>query len=276
MILETDKATISYEVIGEGMPVLILHGLGLDRMVMKQFMEPVFEPLAGFRRVYADLPGMGESMVKSGLKGTDEMLEAILALVSFVIPGEQFLVAGHSYGGYLARGIAARLPGSVNGLFQLCPMIFPYTHERQLEARMICEQDERFIADLSEADKQEFMTDMVIQIPAIYERYTREVTPGRLARDRHFLEGPFRTTHYGFSFDPDEHAARFDAPVLIITGRQDAVVGYRDAQRLANRYLHATFAVLDEAGHYAQIEQASVTEMLTAEWLRRCKSNRRN
>lgn len=38
MMLEIDKAKISYEVIGEGMPILILHDLGLDRTVMEGFM----------------------------------------------------------------------------------------------------------------------------------------------------------------------------------------------------------------------------------------------
>jgi hypothetical protein len=36
---------------------------------------------------------------------------------------------------------------------------------------------------------------------------------------------------------------------LIVTGRRDSTVGYSDATELLERYLHATLAVIESAGH---------------------------
>jgi pimeloyl-ACP methyl ester carboxylesterase len=54
---------------------------------------------------------------------------------------------------------------------------------------------------------------------------------------------------------------------LIVTGRQDHVVGYQDAWRLIENYPRATFAVLDMGGHNVQIEQEDVFNSLVHSWL---------
>jgi len=54
-----------------------------------------------------------------------------------------------------------------------------------------------------------------------------------------------------------------------VTGRHDHVVGYRDAFGLLEHYPRATFAVLDDAGHNAILEQPRVVGALLTEWLRR-------
>jgi len=56
-----------------------------------------------------------------------------------------------------------------------------------------------------------------------------------------------------------------------VLGRQDSVVGYRDAWRLIESYPRATFAVLDRAGHWLQIEQERLFAELAAEWLDRVR-----
>ena len=49
---------VEVEVIGDGRPILFVHGLAVDRRVM----TALFEPLpSGWRRIYVDLPGHGAS-----------------------------------------------------------------------------------------------------------------------------------------------------------------------------------------------------------------------
>ena len=50
---------INYEIIGEGTPVLIIHGWGISSHTMKGAFEPIFNRLEGYKRYYIDLPGMG-------------------------------------------------------------------------------------------------------------------------------------------------------------------------------------------------------------------------
>jgi pimeloyl-ACP methyl ester carboxylesterase len=121
MHLEINGSFVSYEVIGEGTPVVILHGLGVDRAIMKGFLEPVFHNMNGYKRIYLDLPVMGESIAGDSLKSSDDMLKIVIYFIDKVIPNIDFLVVGLSYGGYLARGIANRRPDDVKGMRLVCP-----------------------------------------------------------------------------------------------------------------------------------------------------------
>jgi len=53
---------IYYEIYGEGIPVLMIHGWSVDHRLMSGCLEPVFalHPTQ-FMRIYIDLPGMGLS-----------------------------------------------------------------------------------------------------------------------------------------------------------------------------------------------------------------------
>ena len=61
----------------------------------------------------------------------------------------------------------------------------------------------------------------------------------------------------------------FGGPTLIITARQDQIVGYRDIWDLLDTYPRATFALLDRAGHFVHIEQDALCHALMLEWLDR-------
>jgi pimeloyl-ACP methyl ester carboxylesterase len=71
----------------------------------------------------------------------------------------------------------------------------------------------------------------------------------------------------------DAASPPFDKPTLILTGRQDSSVGYRDAWQILENYPRGTFAVLDRAGHNLQIEQETLFNALINEWLDRVEEN---
>jgi pimeloyl-ACP methyl ester carboxylesterase len=73
---------------------------------------------------------------------------------------------------------------------------------------------------------------------------------------------------YAFSSDVDAGSEAFPGPSLIISGRQDAIVGYQDAWNILEKYPRATYAVLDRAGHLMEDQQA-VVRVLMRDWLSR-------
>ena len=75
--------------------------------------------------------------------------------------------------------------------------------------------------------------------------------------------------NYAFTFDIDVLPKPFPAPTLIVTGRQDSMVGYRDAWEILDNYPRGTFAVLDRSGHFLGIEQEDLFHALASEWLDR-------
>ena len=79
--------------------------------------------------------------------------------------------------------------------------------------------------------------------------------------------------NYGFSFDVDALPEPFTAPTLIVTGRQDSSVGYRDAWTILENYPRATFVVLDRAGHGLYVEQEDLFNALVNDWLDRVEES---
>ena len=67
---------INYEVIGDGTPVLIIHGWGISKLTMKGAFEPIFKEVPGYRRYYIDLPGMGASE-HGNVRNSDDILEIL-------------------------------------------------------------------------------------------------------------------------------------------------------------------------------------------------------
>lgn len=246
MQCDLDNATIDWEEHGAGKPILFLHGWTMDRRLEVADYERFFATRAGWRRIYPDLPGMGHSIAKPGLTCQDDMLVALLAFIERVLPGERFVLAGTSLGGYLARAIAVRLRPRVRGLLLRVPAVIPDTTKRTLPN----------VAPLTPS--------------AAYERKMRTlVQPAIDATAPLIHEMRADPARYALSFDLAAAEKGFSAPTLILAGRQDTTVGYRDAWDIVESYPRATFAVIDGADHIWPVDDPGVLDALVDDWLRR-------
>lgn len=260
------NTAINYEVYGEGKPIIMLHGYSPDYRLMSGCMEPVFADKSGYKRIYLDLPGMGKTKGEAWITCADIMLDILLGFIDAVIPEENFLLAGESFGGYLARGIVYKLPDRVDGLFLLCPSIKlkrTSNFERDLPKHIVLKKAAALLEKLDGEDAAAFNAIQVLQTETIWERYRDEVLSGIKLADFAFL----KKLHTRFSFDLYEVETRFDKPTLFLMGRQDSLEGYKDAWTILERYPRASFAILDRAGHNLQIEQPEVFNSLVSEWI---------
>jgi pimeloyl-ACP methyl ester carboxylesterase len=214
--------------------------------------------------VYLDLPGMGRTVAPASVRGTDDVFAVVRAAVAQLVPAGRYAVCGESYGGYLARGLAAADPGRVTGLALVCPMVVAEHPARDVDEHVVLVRD-AFVAALP--DDPDFDEVAVVQTEETYGRTRREVLsgldiadPAAVAR----IEGDYAGT-----FTMESGSPPYPGPVLFFLGRQDATTGYRDAWRILEHYPRATFAVLDRAGHNAQIEQPALFAALVDEWLDR-------
>src|SRR5258706_13509446 len=115
--------TINYEVYGAGRPIVMLPGRPSDHRVMMRLMEPLFAQRDGWLRLYPDLPGTGRTPSSDRLATHDQMLDAVLAFIDTVSPGQRFVLAGLSYGGYLARGVLHHRAASIDVLLRCAPRV---------------------------------------------------------------------------------------------------------------------------------------------------------
>jgi pimeloyl-ACP methyl ester carboxylesterase len=259
---------IYYEIRGEGRPIIIIHGLGENHLFMTSLFEPIFERRGGWKRIYLDLPGMGNTKAPEWISNSGQMLEIVLDFIEAVIPEQPFSLAGYSYGAYLARGIVFRNVNLVDGLLLMCPVIIAEHSKRNLPPQKALIKDIEFISSL-EADQQElFDSFAVIQNQQMWEKCQIGIDSEKLA-DSAFIEKLQADNAYPLSFDPDKIPTMLERPTLILAGRQDGIVGYRDAWQILENYPRATFAVLDLAGHALPIEQEHLFIALVDEWLSR-------
>jgi pimeloyl-ACP methyl ester carboxylesterase len=78
---------------------------------------------------------------------------------------------------------------------------------------------------------------------------------------------------YALDREPEEADPRpFTRPCLMITARQDHVVGYEDAWAHRDHYPRATFVVLDAAGHNVHLDQPVLTAALISDWVARVRA----
>ena len=258
--------SLNYEIIGNGKPIIMLHGYHVDHRLMAGCMEPVFNNIDEYKRIYVDLPGMGKTKGENWIINSDVMLDIVINFIEKIIPSENFLLTGESYGGYLARGIVHKIANKVDGLFLLCPAIIMDFKKRNVPSHIILKGDDKLLSQLEPSDAECFTSIQVVQSKKNWDRYRDEILPGIRLADNNFLLN-LQENGYAFSFDVDSLKDKFNKPTLMLLGRQDSGVGYKDAWSILDNYPRATFAVLDRAGHNLQIEQEELFNSLVSEWL---------
>jgi len=267
-----DVTAIRRTALGSGRPIVFLHGWTMDHRDEALDFEPVFAGRAGWRRIYPDLPGMGQSPRQPDIADMDGMLEATLAVIEAEVGDQRFVVAGTSAGAYLARGVVRRLGGRIDGLLLRAPLVVANDRDRDVDpfgGPLLAVAGEA-PSDADRAELGEIIVERGSYIEALKRKQRERVAPAQALADGAFLE-PIRSdpARYSFSFDVDDLSAPFPAPALILTGRQDSSVGFRDAWRLLPAYPRASYLALDRAEHGMPIDQQPLFRALVCDWLDR-------
>jgi pimeloyl-ACP methyl ester carboxylesterase len=236
-------------------------------------MEPLFKQRDGWKRIYIDLPGHGKTPGKDWISNQDRMLDVLLGFIDDVIPGQRFVVAGASAGAYLARGVVHHRPAFIDGLLLIVPLIVADEAKRLVPSPVTLVADPELVSRL-EPDEAEVFQFAVVQSKKIADFVQSKYTSAGLVGDQAFQavirEHP---ENYAFSFDVDALPKPNPAPTLFVMGRQDCMVGYRNAWEILENYPRGTFAVLDRSGHFLEVEQEGLFQALAGEWLDRVEEH---
>ena len=227
MIAKICDTDIFYEVLGQGFPVINLHGYGIDHCSIKAGLEPLFADRNDFQRIYFDLPGMGRSGTNPRILSSDDMLEVVMQFIDHLLPRDQpFILTGLSYGGYLARGVLNKMNERVRALLLICPVIGFRRDCRQLPDFRLWERDDTLVSSMGPDEFETIDQFLTIQTKPVWERFKEEINPSLALADPCLME-QIRDTE--FSFEVDTLESPFDNPALILLGRHDVAVGYKDA-----------------------------------------------
>lgn len=271
MKCELKGITVHYETFGEGKPIIMLHGWPLDHRIMESIMEPLFTSRDGWKRIYPDLPGMGETPGMDWITNQDQILDIVLEFVEAIVPGQRFVVAGYSYGGYLGRGMVYQRSTMMDGLCLIAPVMLAGDTQKILPSHQSLIKDPAIVSELGENLAEAFQGIAVVQSRELLDAMIAVGLPARKIADHEFLSK--LSDNYEFSFDVDTLPEPFHGPTLMVMGRQDSSCGYHDTWSILENYPRGTFVVLDRAGHVLMIEQRKIFNALVNEWIDRVEEN---
>ena len=263
---------VYFEEYGAGKPILCLHGYSLDIRSTMGCFEPFFQNKQGYRRIYLDMPGKGKTPARDWVKNADIMLDILKQFAHKVIGNEGFLLTGHSYGGYMALGMAQDTNLTIDGIFLLCPVVITDFKERNLpKATKVIE--EKGLRDIICSDDlkdfEDFLNGTTLANKETWHRYKNEILSGLKVADKNFT-AEYRKNGYGFSFETELNKLQYANPITVLTGRQDGVTGYEDPWNTLKYLPRLTFAALDGAGHMPQIEKTEAFNFYLKNWLEAC------
>jgi len=268
-----ENITIHYEVLGDGKPMIVLPGWSLNTRMTAHRTEPFFYQREGWKRIYIDPPGHGKTPGKDWITNIDGILEVILACVDKLTEGQNFGLLGRSFGAYLARGVLLKRTKSVDGIAMLNPVIIAEDDRRSLPSYQVLVEEPLTDTGLT-MEEEELLSMSVVRT----RKWLTEIRgfpqiPVHENGDIKFLETIRKDSNkYAYSFDVDTLPEPFQNPALIITGRQDHIVGYSDAWKILADFPRASYIVLDRMGHLTE-ESGTLVHTLINEWLDRVEES---
>lgn len=248
---------IAWRALGEGPPILLLHGLGGTRYAW----EPQLEGLADrFRTIAWDMPGYGDSspLVPLTFAGIADAIGRLLDQLEL----ERSHIVGLSFGGQQAIHFALRHPDRVDHL-------------------VLADTSHRFGADGTDPEEwKRIRLDALDagRTPAeIAEAVIDSVTGprfGGIERDR--LVAAFgRISSAGLrasieclpSHNVTDRLGAITAPTLVIVGELDEETPPGYAETIAAGIPNADLAIIDGVGHLTPSEAPSDFNRLVADFL---------
>lgn len=241
----------------------MLHGFGVDHRILSPLV-PTIAAAGGWRTIALDLPWTASATDRSARSAAD-VVRGVQREITEVIGDEPFAILGNSFGGMLARHIAHDWRERVLGLATIAGVFVADHARRTLPSPSVVIADADVVASAGEGGYEECA---VVQTAENLSAWSDVVAPALLSADKRVMA--YISREYDLPTRP-EASAVFEAPTLILTGRQDAGVGYADAWRQLEHYPRATFAVLDSAGHNTHLDAPELAAAHITDWLRRIR-----
>lgn len=259
--LETAEGELThYHELGEGTPILFLHGSGTGVTAAANWWLNLPELSETGRCIAIDSIGYGQSITAPGTEyGIKEWVRhAVRVLDALGI--EKTWIVGNSLGGWLAFQFAIDFPERLLGIVSMGTGGAKLTGALKGHSNpTLTEEGIRNTLELFVTDKS-LVTDELVRLR--YESALNDTASDRLkevvaARDRDRTELPL-------DFDA---LGTLDLPVLLIHGTQDRVIPVSRTWDLLNTIPHADAHIFSQCGHWSQVERAEEFNKVITQYL---------
>jgi pimeloyl-ACP methyl ester carboxylesterase len=234
--LTSSGVRIRYVAVGQGRPLLLLHGWGTSLETFAQLAAD----LGRFFRVTAfDFPGHGGSDMPASTWTVDDFVALTLDVMT-ALEIERPSILGHSFGGRVAIKLAADHPDRLDRLVLVDAAGVP---PRRTFGRAV----RRFASRTANALGRR------LGRPG---QALRAAIVRRIASPDYLNAGPLRPTFLAvIKEDLRPAIGRIQAPTLLVWGESDSDTPLADARAMEKLIPNARLLILKNAGHFSYLDQ---------------------
>lgn len=249
-ILAVDNIDISYREAGQGIPVVLLHGIGSGSASWLFQLESLRQY---YRLIAWDAPGYGQSSpltreIPSALDYADVLKRLVDALGL-----KTFYLTGHSFGALIAAAYCYQFSASVSSLVLADPAMGygkngPEERDRKIQERIELMQSLGPTGLAQERGKK-----------LVSSRASK--TAVRLIQwnmSRLHEKGYIQAVNMLANSDLCEFCKGIDNPVLVLCGSEDQITPETMAIKIARCYERSHYISLEGMGHASYIEGAAI------------------
>jgi pimeloyl-ACP methyl ester carboxylesterase len=237
---------ISYQVIGKGKPVLLIHGFGELASVWRNQVDPLSNT---YQLIIPDIPGSAESEIID-----DMTMEGLAEVMHAIIHEEQIdscPVIGHSMGGYIVLAFVEKYWNHVSGFGLFHATAYADTEEKKAARQ-------KGIEFINKNGSFEFLKTTT---PNLFSTESKQDKPQLIEEQLAGMDNfsaPALVSYYKSMMQRPDHTEQLRnsrVPVLFIMGETDPAAPLKDCLEQChlpeNSYIH----VLRHSGHMGMLEQ---------------------
>lgn len=252
--------SIYYRTEGAGRPVMLVHGFAEDGTVWENQIPFLKEHC---KLIIPDLPGSGQSVAADTGNWSMEYFADCLQVIVQEEKMQQFIMVGHSMGGYITLAFAEKYPDQLAAFSLFHSSAFADSEEKVATRR----KGIKFIGDNG---AKKFLEQ---SIPNLFSEETKKQHPGMvsnfLTRFTNFSAGSLVGYYEAMILRPDRTYVlkNFSRPVQFIMGKYDTAVpleqGLQQCHLPGFSYIH----ILEHSGHMGMWEEPDLSNELLKSFL---------
>jgi pimeloyl-ACP methyl ester carboxylesterase len=244
-IFQFRNIEVSYTIIGEGRPLIILHGWGSSSRVM----EPVARLLAHQRKsILIDLPGFGNSQEPETAWGIDDYADMVESFIH-TLDSDRVDLLVHSYGGRITLKLLTREPVKsrigkvlITGGAGMKPKRSTSFYLKKYAAKIL----KLPFLILPSNSREKSLT------------WLRGTSVWKMlgSSDYSKLSGVMRETFVKSVTEHLDHLLpAIDHEILLLWGQNDEATPLYQAERMEKGLKNSALVIIEQAGHYAFLEK---------------------
>ena len=264
--VELHNQSIAFEDVGEGIPVVMIHGYPLNRQIWRY----QWEGLANSARIIApDLRNHGETKVhgqnklSESIHNMELLADDIAQLLDALRISSPVVVNGLSMGGYAAFAFYRIYPDRVRGL------ILTATRARSDSEAEI----ENRIKAINIAQLQGVGAIVDSMLPRLLSPKTIKHKPDLVATIRQIMLNSSVEGVVGdlrgmmIRLDSIPLLSKIQIPVLILAGKDDQIIPIDEAQAMNDLLPDSRLEIIEDAGHLLNMEQPEMYNRIVREFI---------